>query len=281
MRPDRLQPARPHRHPASARSTGPRPPPRGAPSAPPAAPAGRCRRPRASASRSRAAGSSSARSSALRTLRVPITQAATRLMLASKKSSATRHPVQSLAAHQLVGDGLGLVVQQHHVVAVPADAAADVEQEPVDEAAAPPRSCRRRPRSGGSGRCRGRASVLPAGGVGQVELVASRRCSSRPRSRRACPPPRPGGARAAAARPGSRRAPPPAAAAGRTGRSGRSLHAVRDPDVHHRRRAQRRAEVALTSRLAWQWSIQNRRMAGSGWESVPRRRSSGGRSRWG
>ena len=43
--------------------------------------------PRASTSIRVAVGSSSARSKALRTLRVPITQAATRLMLASKKSS--------------------------------------------------------------------------------------------------------------------------------------------------------------------------------------------------
>ena len=66
-------------------------------------------------------------------LRVPMTQAATRLMLASKKSRPMSHAVEHPAAHQLAGDGLRLVVEDDHVVAVPADGAAHVQEHPVDE----------------------------------------------------------------------------------------------------------------------------------------------------
>ena len=78
-------------------------------------------------------GSSSAISSALSMLRMPITQAATRLMLASKIVEADVDAVELAAANQLLGDGLQLVVQQHHVVAVPAHRPADVQQQPRTE----------------------------------------------------------------------------------------------------------------------------------------------------
>jgi len=71
----------------------------------------------------------------LRTLRVPITQAAMRLMLASKKSSPNAIRFRASPPRtNLVGDGLGLVVQEHHVIAVPTHAAAELEEDVIHEA---------------------------------------------------------------------------------------------------------------------------------------------------
>ena len=64
-------------------------------------------------------------------LRAPMTQAATRLMLASKKSSPICTRPEVVAADQLLRDRLELVGENHHVVAVPANAPADVQQDLV------------------------------------------------------------------------------------------------------------------------------------------------------
>src|SRR6267378_3422741 len=85
-----------------------------------------------------------------------------------------RDPIEHAAADDLVGDGLGLVVQQHHVIAVPTHAAAELEEDVIHEA------------QGGRqlvGYDFGGVEVpgvqaqhdLPAGRVRQVELVGADR----------------------------------------------------------------------------------------------------------
>ena len=64
-------------------------------------------------------------------------------MLASKKSRPMWTRSRIIAADDLLGDGAQLVRQNHDVVAVPAHAAADVQQDFVEPASARRRSCRR------------------------------------------------------------------------------------------------------------------------------------------
>ena len=79
--------------------------------------------------------------------------------------------VEEVAADEFLGDGQQVVVEDDDVVAVPADAAADVEQDLGRGAAGRRRSCRRCVRWGGSGRRRGRAAFAVLDGVAEVELV--------------------------------------------------------------------------------------------------------------
>ena len=74
-------------------------------------------------------GSNNASSRARSELRVPIAQAATRLMLASKKIEADVHAVKVVPAHDLLHDGLQLVAEGDDMVAVPAYAAAHMEDQ--------------------------------------------------------------------------------------------------------------------------------------------------------
>ena len=100
-----------------------------------------------------------------------MTQAATRLMLASKKSRPMWTRSEVVAADDLLHQALQLVGEDDDVVAVPAHAAADVQQHLVEEQQAPRRSCRRSSRWGGSARCPGTAACRGWHRVAQVELV--------------------------------------------------------------------------------------------------------------
>src|SRR6266403_183568 len=85
-----------------------------------------------------------------------------------------RDPVEHAAADDLVRDGLGLVVQQHHMIAVPTHAAAELEENVIHEAQHGRQLV---------GHDFGRVEVsgvqaqhdLPAGRVRQVELVGADR----------------------------------------------------------------------------------------------------------
>jgi len=108
-----------------------------------------------------------------------------------EKSSRPRSG-RARAADDLVRDGLGLVVQQHHMIAVPTHAAAELEENCHPPKPSTAGQLATRLRSGGSVRCPSTADLRLC--VRQVELVGADRVALAPIPK-SCPPRRPGGSR--------------------------------------------------------------------------------------